>query len=397
MKPIVIKNGTVVSDGEIFRADVVLREDKIEYVISAESGDGCSWLPEGAEVIDAQGKYVAPGFVDMHVHGGAGADFMDGDIDSYKTALDLHTSHGTTLIFPTTLSSTEESVREAVRKYKEIKTSGLKGAVLGGLHLEGPYFAYSKKGAQDPRYLRNPDPKEYMSLMELADGDISRWSLAPELPGALEMARTLKGSGVLMAMGHTDATFEECEAAFEAGFTHMTHFFSCMSSIRKDGVNRSAGVVEYGYFNDEVTVEIIGDGVHVPSSLLKMIFKLKGADKVALVTDAIRAAGFNEGEYVLGDLHDGLRIIVEDNVAKLADRSSLAGSVATMDRIVRTVWKQAGIPLADVVRSATQTPACIMGFGNCKGQVKSGYDADIVIFDDDVNVSEVIVGGKRIS
>lgn len=395
MNYVVVKNGTVVSGGESFRADVVIKGACIESVISSEGADHCGRLPEGADIIDAQGKYVAPGFVDMHVHGGAGADFMDGDIDSYKTALDLHTSHGTTLIFPTTLSSTEESVREAVRKYKEIKTSGLKGAVLGGLHLEGPYFAYSKKGAQDPRYLRNPDPKEYMSLMELADGDIARWSLAPELPGALEMARTLKGSGVLMAMGHTDATFEECEAAFEAGFTHMTHFFSCMSSIRKDGVNRSAGVVEYGYFNDEVTVEIIGDGVHVPSSLLRMIFKLKGADKVALVTDAIRAAGFNEGEYVLGDLHDGLRIIVEDNVAKLADRSSLAGSVATMDKIVRTVWKQAGIPLADVVRSATQTPARIMGFGNCKGQVKAGYDADIVIFDEDVNVSDVIIGGKR--
>ena len=394
METMIIKNGTVVSGGEIFRADVVIKDGKVDSLIMP--GEEVQ-LPEGVRVIDAQGKYVSSGFVDLHVHGGAGADFMDGDYVSYKTALDLHTSHGTTLIFPTTLSSTEDSVRDAVMKYRKIKEFGIKGAVMGGLHLEGPYFAYSKKGAQDPRCLRNPNPNEYMTLLELAEGNIARWSLAPELPGALEMAEAHKGSGVLMSMGHTDATFEECEAAFEAGFTHMTHFFSCMSSIKKAGVERSSGVVEYGYFNDDVTVEIIGDGVHVPMSLIRLIYKIKGPEKIALITDALSAAGYTEGEYILGSEAEGVKIVVEDGVAKLYDRSALAGSVATMDMIVRTVWKQAGIPLEDVIMSATESPARIMGFGETKGLVKAGYDADIIVFDEDVNVSDVIVGGEVMS
>ena len=403
MIPILIKHGTLLTGGETFKADVLIRDGRIAYI--GPDPDAVLRETDGSAgdnilTINAQGKYVAPGFIDMHTHGGGGKDFMDGDMESYRTALRLHGSHGTTLLFPTTLSSTRESLFDAVRAYRKIKAvmsdhdAAPDGAAMGGLHLEGPYFAMSRKGAQDPRYIRNPDPKEYMALVDEAGSDIARWSLAPELPGALEMARRLSARGVVMAMGHTDATFEECEEAFKAGFTHMTHFFSCMSSIVKNGIDRKAGVVEYGYYNDDVTVEIIGDGVHVPASMLKLVYKLKGPLGVALVTDSVRPAGLPEGYYKIGTEADGMEVLVEDGVAKLADRSALAGSVATMDMVVRTVHKLTGLPLEKVVQSATETPARIMGLADRKGLLKEGHDADVIILDDGINVSEVIIGGR---
>lgn len=402
MKPILIIHGTVLTGGEAFKADVLIKDGKIAYV-GADSDKALKemdcYMRNDLRTIDARGRYVAPGFIDMHTHGGGGKDFMDGDVESYRTALRLHGSHGTTLLFPTTLSSTRESLFDAVVAYRKVKAEmssqagAPEGAALGGLHLEGPYFAMSKKGAQDPRHLRNPDPQEYMALIDKAGSDIARWSLAPELPGALEMARRLSARGVVMAMGHTDATFEECEAAFGAGFTHMTHFFSCMSSIVKNGIDRKAGAIEYGYYNDDVTVEIIGDGVHVPASMLKLIYKLKGPQGVALVTDSVRPAGLPEGRYIIGAEAGGMEVLVEGGVAKLPDRTTLAGSVATMDMVVRTVRRLTGLPLEQVVRSATETPARIMGMADRKGSLKEGYDADVVVFDTDVQVSEVVIGG----
>ena len=390
-----ITDGTVLSEGKEFRWDILIKDGKITYA-GPDAAEVLSRMDAAdVSVIDASGKYVSPGFIDIHTHGGAGADFMDGSMEAYRTALRLHTSHGTTLIYPTTLTGAKDSLLDSVRSYQKIKAAGIEGAEMGGLHFEGPYFAYSKKGAQDPRYLRNPDPEEYMELLEEAHGDIARWSLAPELPGALEMAEKIGAKGVLVAMGHTDATFDECDVAFNAGFTHMTHFFSCMSSIMKNGVERNAGVIEYGYYNDDdVTVEIIGDGVHVPAALLKLVFKIKGAENVALVTDSVRPAGFEEGHYIMGGDVDGLEVIVEDGVAKLADRSALAGSVSTMDYIVRTVRDLTGLPLAKVVQSATQTPARIMGVDDRKGMIKEGYDADVLIFDENIELSHVFVKGK---
>ncbi len=345
-------------------------------------------------VIDAEGRYVSPGFIDLHVHGGGGADFTDGTMEAFHTVLSFHGSHGTTLLYPTLMAGSAASLHKAMETYKEVMAMDIDGAAMGGWHMEGPYFAPSKRGAQDPRYLKDPDPQEYMDIMARMEGKVARWSLAPELSGAHEMARALKSRGVLMAYGHTDASFEECEDAFNAGFTHMTHFFSGMSTVSRNGIYRRAGAVEYGYYNDDVTVELIGDGIHVPASMLKMTYKIKGADNIALVTDSIRAAGLPDGEYELGE--GGLRIRVAEGMACLADSQTLAGSVATMDLVVRTVWRLTGLPLAEIVKSATETPARIMGIAGSKGSLREGYDADIVIFDNDVNVSEVIVGGKLI-
>lgn len=395
MKTTIIKGGTVLTGGTEFPADVVIRGGRIAYI----GPDGESWTRQGnqcqdqsVEIIDAAGKYVAPGFIDLHTHGGGGADFGDGTVEAFRKVLAFHGSHGTTLLYPTSMTGSLESLHKSIEAYNAVKSLGTDGATMGGWHMEGPYFASSKRGAQDPRYLKDPDPEEYMDIMRRTGGQVARWSLAPELPGAHDMARALKARGVLMAYGHTDASFEECEDAFNAGFTHMTHFFSGMSTVSRSGIYRRAGAVEYGYYNDDVTVELIGDGIHVPASMLKMIFKIKGADNIALVTDSIRAAGLPDGDYELGE--GGLRIRVAEGMASLADSQTLAGSVATMDFVVRTVWRLTSLPLAQVVKSATGTPARIMGVADRKGSLREGFDADIVIFDNDVNISQVIVGGK---
>ncbi len=391
MKAMVIKGGTVLTGGKEFQADVVIHEGRIVYV--GPDGDSAVRNQDGpAEVIDATGRYVAPGFIDIHTHGGDGADFGDGTVEAFRRILSFHGSHGTVLLYPTSMTGSLESLYKSMEIYKEVCSLGVEGAAMGGWHMEGPYFAYSRRGAQDPRYLKNPDPREYMDIFDRADGQVARWSLAPELPGAHEMARTLKAKGVVMAYGHTDASFEECDEAFGAGFTHMTHFFSGMSTVSRNGIYRRAGAVEYGYYNDDVTVELIGDGIHVPASMLKMAFKIKGADRIALITDSIRAAGLPDGDYELGE--GGLRITVADGVARLTDSQTLAGSVAAMDYVVRTVWRLTGLPLAEVVKSATETPARIMGVSDRKGSVKEGFDADIVVFDNEVALSQVMVGGR---
>lgn len=399
MKNLLIKGGKVITGGKEFPGDVLIKDGSIAYVgpdVNSFLDHTCygQCSPEDVRVIDACGRYVSPGFVDIHVHGGGGADFMDGTIDAFKTILSFHASHGTTLLFPTSMSDSMESLYKAIDAARQLSEMDYDGAAMGGWHMEGPYFSHSKRGAQDARHLKDPDPHEYMEVLERASGNVARWSLAPELPGAHDMARTLKEKGILMAIGHTDASFEECEGAFHAGFTHMTHFFSGMSTVSRCGIGRRAGTVEYGYFNDDVTVELIGDGVHVPASLLRLVFKVKGADKVALITDSIRAAGLPEGDYVLGAGDGGLDITVSDGVARLTGSQTLAGSVATMDHVVRTVRRLSGLPLAEVVKSATETPARIMGVADRKGSLLEGYDADVVIFDEDVNISHVIVGGK---
>jgi N-acetylglucosamine-6-phosphate deacetylase len=342
--------------------------------------------------IDAGGKYIAPGFIDIHLHGGGGHDFMDGTVEAYLGAAEAHAAHGTTSMVPTTLTSTMEELKNTFSVYKEAKEKNNKGAQFLGLHLEGPYFAMSQKGAQDPRYIKNPDQKEYEEILNWSE-DIIRWSAAPELEGALEFALKLRNRGILPSIAHTDAIFEEVEKAFEYGFTHVTHLYSAMSTVRRINAYRYAGVIEAVYLNDGMTVEIIADGVHLPASLLKLIYKIKGPENIALVTDSMRAAGMPEGESILGSLKDGQKVIVEEGVAKLMDRTAFAGSVATADRLIRTMINLAGVSLTDAVKMATIVPARIIGVDKQKGSLVPGKDADIVIFDDKINIDKTIIHG----
>jgi len=390
MQNTIIKNGQLITPYRNLGIGYVVIED--DKILEVNTGD---IYIDDATVIDAKGAYIAPGFIDIHTHGGGNADFMDGTVNAYLQAARTHAIHGTTLLFPTTLTSTNDLLFETFDLYKEAKEKNTEGAAFGGMHLEGPYFSFDQRGAQDPRFLRNPDPEEYLEILERSN-DIARWSIAPELPGAMEMGRELVKRGIQPSIAHSNATFEVVLEAFESGFRNITHFYSCISSITRRNAFRYAGITEAGYFIDAMTVEIIADGVHVPESLLKLIYKIKGAENIVLVTDSMRAAGMPEGKSILGGLKDGQEVLVEDGVAKLLDRTSFAGSIATADRLVRTMNQVAEVPLVECVRMMTSTPARIMKIDDKKGSLLPGKDADIIIFDKNIEIHKTIIGGQII-
>ncbi len=390
MEQVKIINARLVTPYRLVENACVIIEDGI---IKHAGGDVCT--SESCMIIDAGGLYVSPGFIDIHTHGGGGHDFMDGTVEAFTGAASKHAEYGTTALVATTLTSTMEELKNTLQVFKQAKDTKYNGALLLGLHLEGPYFSMAQKGAQDPRYIKNPDPREYLQVLNSTD-DILRWSAAPELDGALEFGRQLKERGILASIAHSDAISSQVEEAFENGYTHITHLYSAMSGVRRINAFRYGGVIESAYLIDEMTVEIIADGVHLPQELLKLIYKIKGPSCTALVTDSMRAAGMPEGESILGSLKGGQAVLVEDGVAKLPDRSAFAGSTATADRLVRNMVKLAGAPLTDAIRMMTSTPASILGIAQRKGSISSGKDADIVFFDDNIQIRRTIVGGRTV-
>jgi len=378
-----IIHGKVISGGSIVERDVYINNGRIVPFVSQPD-----------EIVDAAGKYVSPGFIDLHVHGGAGHDFMDGTPEAFLGAAEFHARRGTTAMCPTALSGSMQETMQVIAAYKTACERNQKGSDFIGLHLEGPYFALSQKGAQDERYVHAPVKEEYEAILSQG-ADIVRWSAAPELDQGYAFAKRLREKGILISAGHTDATCAQMLEAAANGYTHMTHFYSCMKSVERVNGIRIAGAVEAAYLDDNITVEIIADGMHLPPELLRLIYKLKGPDKVALITDAMRGAGCPEGsESILGSLTNGQRVFLENGVAMLPSRQAFAGSIATTDRLVRTVVA-AGIPLADAVKMATETPAKIIGC-SFKGSLEPGKDADLVLFDDAITISAVYIRGRRI-
>ena len=347
------------------------------------------------EVIDCEGNYLSPGFIDTHCHGGGGSDFMDGSSGDILTASRAHLKHGTTGICPTTLTCSDEDLFRFFDAYKEAKKTVEQMPHLLGIHLEGPYFAAGQAGAQPKEYLAAPRKEHYLEILNRGGSDIVKWSAAPELPGAMELGDELKARGILASMGHSDARFETAKEAVEHGYTHLTHFYSAMSSIVRDHGHRKLGLVEAGYLLEELNIEIIADGIHLPPDLLKLILKCNKHEQICLVTDSMRGADMPDGHSLLGPISHGVPVIIQDGIANMPSFDSFAGSVATTDRLVRVMVQKAGLPVWEAVKMAALNPAAFLGIQDSYGSITPGKSADLLIFDDDIRISSVYVSGNR--
>ena len=382
--------GSVITGGAISKKDVLVFGDKIEAIVDHDTAVSSDYI-----LIDCTDKYVSPGFVDIHQHGGGGADYMDDDPDTYFNATWAHLRHGTTAIMPTSLSADKEAMLRAVRSYVDAMNDPRIKCNLLGLHMEGPYISPKQAGAQKPENIRAFDENEYKEVIGAAAGNIKRWSVAPEVAGAEKFAKYARENGITLSIAHSSADFDTVQKAYEWGFKHVTHLYSCMSTIERRGGFRVAGVLEAAYFIDGMNVEIIADGCHLPLTLLAYVAKFKNADNIALITDAMRAAGQDTKTSYLGSIDDPLHVIIEDGVAKLLDRSAFAGSVATADRLVRNMTI-AGIDLASAVKMITENPIRMMKLDVKKGSILPGYDADICVFDKDINIQNVMCLGELV-
>lgn len=377
-----IINGKIhTPQGWLKNGSVIINDNKILEV------SNCDLAVVGAKIVDAKGMYIVPGGVEIHVHGGGGRDFMEGSEDAFRTAVDAHMQHGTTSIFPTLSSSSIPMIRAAAATTEKIMAE--KDSPVLGLHLEGHYFNMKMAGGQIPEYIKNPDPNEYIPLFEETNC-IKRWDASPELPGAIQFGKYVSSKGILVSVAHTQAEFEDIRAGYDAGYTHATHFYNAMPGFHKKNEYKYEGTVESIYLMDDMTVEAIADGIHVPPTILRLIYKVKGVEKTALITDALACAA-SDSKVAFDP-----RVIIEDGVCKLADRSALAGSIATMDRLIQTMTFQAEVPLFDVCRMISETPAKIMGVYDRKGSLERGKDADILLLDKNLDVRAVWAMGKMV-
>ncbi len=359
------------------------------------------------EICDYQGAFIAPGFIDIHVHGGGGSDFLDGTRHDFLTVAAMHASHGTAVMLPTTLCCPDGELFKFFDIYRSVVDTEYDGAAFAGVHLEGPYIAASQKGAQDETYLKNPTKEHYSKILEYGKGIIRRWTIAPELDGAMQLGKMLAAGGICASIGHSDASCDIAREALKNGYNMLTHFYSGMSTISRKGGFRIAGLVEAGYLYDDMCVEIICDGCHLPTELLQTVYKYKGSERTALITDAMRGAGSLSGETVLGSRTNGQRCIIEDGVAKLPDRTAFAGSVCTADRLLKTAVElmikpycaSCGVDdsraIVEGVKMLTSTPARLVKL-KTKGHLAKGYDADFTIFDRNYNILATVAGGRTV-
>ncbi|WP_308260719.1 N-acetylglucosamine-6-phosphate deacetylase [Prevotella sp.] len=378
-----IVNGRILTPkGWLEGGSVIIEDNKIKAVSNIDLHI------VDAEIIDAKGCYVVPGGIDLHTHGGGGRDFIEGSEDAFRAAVNAHMKHGTTTIYPTLSSSTIPSIEAACQVCQKLIAE--ENSPVLGLHIEGSYINPKQAGAQNPVLIKAPLPDEYETLLNKYSC-IKRWDVAPELQGSVEFITECRKHGVLTALTCTRATYEDVVAAHDAGLSHAAHFYNAMPVVYKEHEFKVPGTVESVYALQDMTVEVIADGIHVPPVMLNVVYQIKGVEKTALITDSLAYAASE------GNVSSEPSVILEDGVCKLADHSALAGSIATMDVLIRTCIHRAEIPMVDVFRMVSETPAKIMGIFDRKGSIEEGKDADIMMFDDDIDLTYVMQMGNEVT
>lgn len=340
------------------------------------------------QIVDLQGNYLSPGFIDLHVHGAMGRDTMQASGRAFREICQYHASGGTTSLLLTTATSPIKTILKVVNEVRAQKSSIKQ---IAGVHVEGPFLSKAKPGAQRRGLMRNPTRRIYKPLLEHSDV-IRRMTLAPELPGAFSLIDELRKHNISVSGGHSDAWEKDARTAFERGMRTVTHTFNCMSSTRRRGIDRVAGLLEFAMSEPEIICELIADGHHVSATLMKMLYRAKSFTGICLVTDATAGAGLKDGSKF--SLY-GSKCIVEKGVCLLADRSALAGSASRMIDLVRGIVTKVGVPLHEAVAMATDTPAFVIGLTN-KGQFKIGSDADLVVISPELEVLRTFNGGEEI-
>ncbi len=384
MKKFIIKNGNVVFPNCVQKTDILVEDGFIKSI-----GE----IDEKCEIIDAHGLYVSPGLIDIHTHGGNGHDYMEGTLDAFVKATSLHLKHGVTSIVPTTVASDIDYTIEFLKKFDTIKNNSEIPVHLLGVHLEGPYLSLKQKGAIPAQYIKNPEKEEYLRILN-SSPSILRWTIAPELEGAYELGDELFKRGINASIGHSSAEDYHVHQAVLHGFQSVTHMYSMTSSIVRINCYRHPGINEAVYLEDELYIEAIADGHHLPDTLLKLMIKNKSYDKIILVTDSMSAAGWGDGLFYLGNPEDHHQVLIKNGVGFMPDMSSFAGSVACGDQLIRTMLR-IGVPIHEAIKMMTMNPAKLLNIYHKMGSIQIGKQADLILFDDKVNIIRAYVNGKE--
>ena len=376
-------HGTIVTPFQLLEDRIIIIEKGKIIAITDKKEDLV--LLKNVEIIEAKDKFVVPGYIDIHVHGGGGSDVMDGEYEAIKQVATTHSRFGTTAFLPTTMTMSKDKIIRSLRSICEAVKKGTAGAEILGIHMEGPYINPKKKGAQREEDIKKVSIEEFLEFNQASGNLIRLVTIAPEMPGAIDFIKYLDKQKIIVSVGHTNATYVQVQAAIQAGLSHVTHTFNAMRELH----HREPGVVGAALTSPELTVEVIADGIHVHPVVLKILIKARENEKIVLITDAMRAAGMPEGVYELG----GQEVTVKKGQARLKDET-LAGSVLTMDKAVKNMVNKVGIQLPKAIQMASFNPAKSMGIDDKKGSLESGKDADIVILNKNLETELTIVAGK---
>ena len=374
----IIKNCNIIYLDKIEKGSILIENGKIKEINPLTY--------DHEEILDADGLYLSPGFIDVHIHGAGGFDTMDGTIEAINNIAKIIVKHGTTSFTPTTMTVSIDDIHKSMEVIKKLKENGTDGAHVLGAHLEGPFINPEAIGAQNPDYLLPPTISAYTEMVKGCEDAVVSITLAPEVPGAKELIKYISNKGIVCSIGHTKATYKEAMEAIECGVCHSTHLYNAMPPLN----HRNPGVVG-ATFDSDITTETISDGIHISYPALRIAYKQKSTDNVLLITDAMMACSMPDGEYSLG----GQEVTVIDGAARLKN-GALAGSVLTLDRAVNNVYKNSSLPLHEIVKMASYNGARHCKVHDHKGQIKEGYDADLILFDDNINVKKVFILGKEI-